>query len=176
MNMSCEQPEQNTVYRPTTQKIITFIILCLGVLITFSMSFGATAYAQSQAASAKANQDLTFKRAHNSLSAYVDHDVTVTARMTYVPDDFNSAILRDRNASLCQSLFAMNLHQFGDSRATAPGDKSLFVRVTRVPGQSRRWMVKECADGCRVQVAGQVVRSAEGKILLDVHKVMPAGK
>lgn len=172
------------------QNIVNATILGLGILLGVVLSLSSAAFAQPsglhQAVVETAEPDparqMTFDSAYNSLAAYVGESVAVSAWLTYIPDNPQTAVLRSKQAPQYQSLFAMNLQSFEQQTGGATPiaaaqfqDDALLVRVNRVPGRSRAWMVRACADGCQAQVSGPVMRTSEGRIVLDVRKVSPLG-
>ena len=153
---------------PRLRGLVNALILGAGALLALLLCFEASAFAKESTA-------LTFAGARQNLPHLVGDHVRVTAWMTYQPEDHGTAILRGAKESFFRSLFdrAPDPNAQADG-PTAGGHDSLFVRVHNLPIETRVWMATTCANGCRVNVEGAVVRNAAGRVTLDVDGVAPA--
>lgn len=160
---------------PSRRKLVNALILTLGAMLALSLAFGNAAFAKQPRTEITEVASLDLTRGQKDLAGHLGASVRLTAWMTYVPDHQESAILRAERAPFFQSLLAMNLQTFGRDAANAQAEEgSLFVRVHRVPVDTRVWMVQSCSDGCRVRVEGTVIKTAAGRFSVDVDGVHPA--
>ena len=145
---------------PRRRVFVNALILGAGALAALILSLGATAFA-------KETKTLSFTGAQQELPALVGDTVRVTAWLTYQPKDLDTAVLRgQKKTPFLKSLFG----------AKSDDGKALSVRVHKLPVETRVWMAESCADGCRVNVKGSVVRNGAGHVTMDVVDVAPAAQ
>lgn len=161
-----------TYLSPTLRKLVNAMILALGAMLAIGVAISTATFAKETRTEVAS---LDFVRAKNDLAGHLGGKVRLTAWMTYLPDHQDTAILRGEKAPFFQSLLAMNLQTFGRDAANAQAEEgSLFVRVHKVPVDTRVWMVQSCSDGCRVSIEGAVIKTAAGRYTVDVEGVKPA--